>query len=35
VEIKVKKPDSSGANLDLTYRREYVLKPLPTAAKPK
>jgi VWFA-related protein len=35
VEIKVKKPDPAGGTLDLTYRREYVLKPLPTAAKPK
>jgi VWFA-related protein len=35
VEIKVKKADPEGGNLDLTYRREYVLKPLPTAAKPK
>ena len=35
VEIKVKKPDPDGGNLDLTYRREYTLKPLPTAAKPK
>jgi VWFA-related protein len=35
VEIKVKKPDPDGGNLDLTYRREYVLRPLPTAAKPK
>jgi VWFA-related protein len=35
VEIKVRKADSEGGNLDLTYRHEYVLKPLPTAAKPK
>jgi VWFA-related protein len=35
VEIKVKKQDAGGGNLDLTYRREYILKPLPTAAKPK
>ena len=35
VEIRVKKADASGGNFDLTYRREYVLKPLPTAAKPK
>jgi VWFA-related protein len=35
VEIKVRKPDAEGGNLDLIYRREYTLKPLPTAAKPK
>jgi len=35
VEIKVKKPDTDGSGLDLTYRHEYVLKPLPTAQKPK
>jgi VWFA-related protein len=35
VEIKVKKPDPEGGNLDLIYRREYTLRPLPTAAKPK
>ena len=35
VEIRVKKPDTNGANFDLTYRREYTLRPLPTAAKPK
>jgi VWFA-related protein len=33
VEIRVNKPDRG--TLDLTYRREYILKPLPTAAKPK
>jgi len=35
VDIKVKKPDRDGGNLELTYRHEYVLKPLPTAQKPK
>ena len=35
VEIRVKKPDPTGGNLELTYRREYMLRPLPTAAKPK
>jgi VWFA-related protein len=35
VEIRVKKNDQDGGNLDLTYRREYVLKPLPTRAQPK
>ena len=35
VEIRVKKPDASGSNFDLTYRREYTLRPVPTAAKPK
>jgi VWFA-related protein len=35
VEIKIKKPDPDGGNFELTYRREYVLKSLPTAANPK
>ena len=36
VDIKVKKPDADGGGtLDLTYRREYTLKPLPTAKKPR
>jgi hypothetical protein len=35
VEIRVKKPDAGGGNFDLTYRREYTLRPVPTAAKPK
>ena len=35
VDIRVKKPDRDGGNLELTYRHEYVLKPLPTAQKPK
>jgi VWFA-related protein len=35
VEIRVKKKDQDGGAFDLTYRREYILKPLPTAAKPK
>jgi VWFA-related protein len=35
VEVRVKKPDSAGSSLDLAYRHEYTLKPMPTAAKPK
>jgi VWFA-related protein len=35
VEVRVKKPDFTGGSLDLTYRHEYTLKPLPTAQKPK
>jgi VWFA-related protein len=35
VEIKLKKPDPEGGNLDMIYRREYTLRPVPTAAKPK
>jgi len=35
VEIRVKKPDPQGGSFELTYRREYVLKPLPTPDKPK
>jgi VWFA-related protein len=35
VEIRVKKPDQDGSGLDLTYRREYTLKPVPTAQKPR
>jgi VWFA-related protein len=35
VEVRVKKPDPTGGSLDLTYRHEYTLKPLPTAQKPK
>lgn len=35
VEIRVKKKDADGRDLDLIYRREYTLKPLPTARKPK
>jgi VWFA-related protein len=36
VDIRVKKPDSDGgSSLDLIYRHEYILKPLPTAQKPK
>jgi VWFA-related protein len=34
VEIRVKKKDAA-SDLDLTYRREYTLKPVPTAAKPR
>jgi VWFA-related protein len=35
VDIRVKKKDAEGGNLEVTYRREYTLKPVPTAAKPK
>jgi VWFA-related protein len=35
VEIRVKKKDQGGGNLDLVYRREYTLKPLPANAKPR
>jgi VWFA-related protein len=35
VEIRVKKKDPDGGDLDVTYRREYTLKPVPTAQKPK
>ena len=34
VEIKLKKKDEGG-DFELLYRREYTLKPVPTAAKPK
>ena len=34
VEIKVKKKDDAG-DFELLYRREYTLKPVPTAAQPK
>ena len=33
IEIRVQKKDSEGGNLDVVYRREYTLKPLPAAAK--
>jgi VWFA-related protein len=36
IEIKLNKKDSEGNNLELMYRREYTLKPLPSAAaKPR
>jgi VWFA-related protein len=35
VEIRVKKNDQDGGNLDVMYRREYTLKPLPAVAKPR
>jgi VWFA-related protein len=35
VEIRVKKKDVGPTDFDVTYRREYTLKPVPTAAKPK
>ena len=35
VEVRVGKPDPAGGSLDLIYRHEYTLKPLPTAQKPK
>jgi VWFA-related protein len=35
VDIKVKKKDADGGNLELLFRREYTLKPVPTAARPK
>ena len=34
VEIKLKKKDEGG-DFELLYRREYTLKPVPTAAKPR
>jgi VWFA-related protein len=33
IEIKVNKKDGDGGNLEVMYRREYSLKPLPAAAK--
>jgi hypothetical protein len=35
IEIRVKKQDADGGNLELLYRREYTLKPVPTASQPK
>ena len=35
VEIRLKKKDADGGNLDVTYRREYTLKPVAAAAPPK
>jgi VWFA-related protein len=33
IEIRMKKKDADGSNLEVMYRREYTLKPLPAAAK--
>ena len=33
IEIKVNKKDADGNNLEVMYRREYTLKPLPAATK--
>jgi VWFA-related protein len=33
IEIRTNKKDSEGGNLEVMYRREYTLKPLPAAAK--
>ena len=33
IEIRLKKKDADGNNFEVTYRREYNLKPLPAAAK--
>ena len=33
IEIRVKKKDPDGDNLEVMYRREYTLKPLPAATK--
>ena len=33
VEIRMKKKDAEGGNLEVQYRREYTLKPLPAATK--
>ena len=33
IEIRMKKQDADGSNLDVMYRREYSLKPLPAAAR--
>jgi VWFA-related protein len=35
VEIRLKKKDVDGGNLEVLFRREYTLKPLPTAKKPR
>ena len=35
VDIKIQKKDAEGGNFDLIFRREYTLKPVPTAAEPK
>jgi len=33
IEIRMKKKDADGSNLEVMYRREYTLKPLPAATK--
>ena len=33
IEIRMNRKDADGGNLDVMYRREYTLKPLPAAAK--
>lgn len=35
VTIRIKKKEGDGGDFDVSYRREYTLKPLPTAAKPR
>jgi len=35
IEIEVKKKGQDGGNLEVMYRREYTLKPLPAQAKPR
>jgi hypothetical protein len=35
VEIRISKKEQDGGNFDTIYRREYTLKPMPVAAKPK
>ncbi len=35
IEIRMKKKDADGSNLEVMYRREYSLKPLPALAKPR
>lgn len=35
VDIKVKKKEADGGNFEVLFRREYTLKPVPTAARPK
>lgn len=35
VEIRLKRKDADGGNLDVIYRREYTLKPIAAAAPPK
>jgi hypothetical protein len=35
IEIRMQKKDADGSNLEVMYRREYTLKPLPANAKPR
>ena len=35
IEIRMQKKDADGSNLEVMYRREYSLKPLPAAGKPR